>query len=370
MSNNIRKRLWTIVTEALSLLAVLLVIYFVMDQYGAFDIKEIPNDETLYVPQMTNEPTESPKNDSEEYHSEETLPISKETLEEELPAFETQIDYSSKLPFYTSQLEYAAEHELILERAMQEEADLGKWLSQFEGEPYYLDQINKLGDVQFKRTIKPGEYIYFGELKDNRPDGYGILIQRSEIEYGAIKLEERYYNFLYIGQFTEGRYNGFGMQFCTPATGIYSLYDLCPFEKGSVEFTRYYCMWYNYVTYFGYFSRGEQTGQGNYFYASTVDSSEGKIDIDNIRYFHVQSGAFKNGLLNGYGREYWNGLLQYEGGLKEGYKHGYGKEYNYLTDILAYEGEFKDDKRHGRGTSYTDKGEIDYSGEWRYGDYA
>ncbi len=370
MSNNILKKIWAIVSEVLSVILILLVIYLVMDKYGAFDIKEIPNEESLSVTQTHPAPTEIQDPNLEDSSSVVIPASTEENSGSKMPVHETRTDYTSELPFFTSQLEYASEHGIRLERAMQEEANLSKWLSEFEGDKYYLEPVKIWGDIQFKRTREPSEYLYFGELKDNRPDGYGILIQRSDVEYGTINLEERYYNFLYIGQFIEGRYDGFGLQFCTPEMGIYSLYDLCPFDKGSDEFTHYYFMWYNYVTYFGYFSQGGQTGQGNHFDAFTLDSSESNSKIDDLRYVHVQTGSFKNGLLDGYGCDYWNGLLQYEGELKEDLKHGYGKEYYYFTDILAYEGEFKDDKRHGQGTSYTDQGEVDYSGEWRYGDYA
>lgn len=368
MDNKEPKKLGCSMKTLLCIL-VFLVICFAIYKYGAPDNQEIPDDGSLHTTKMAAPPMETKNLHMEDSYTE--IPtLTEETFDSELPVYESQTNYSSKLPFYTLQLEYAAEHEILLERAMQEESNLSKWLSEFQGKMYYLEPIQTWDDVQFKRTRQPGDYLYFGDLNDNRPDGYGILILRSELDYGTIYYEERYYNFLYIGEFIDGQYDGFGLQFYTPDMDLTSLYNLCQTQPGSDEFTKYYYMWYNYVQYFGEFAQGYPTGKGNYFSPSMLDSSNPNCDINDIRYSFVQTGSFKNGLLDGYGRDYWNGLLQYEGDLKEGLRHGYGKSYYYFTDILEYEGEFKDDQRHGHGTSYTDQGEVDYSGEWWYGDYA
>lgn len=351
--------------EILFWIFLILIVSFIWKKYDFFSRREIPDDEGIFTTQSIE------KNEIQHYEDTHVVipALTEEDFGSNRPAYEFQTGDTSELPFITSQLEYASEHGIELMRSLNEEKSLNNWLSEFEGELYYLEDVNTWESHQFKRTRNPSEYFYYGELKDNRPDGYGVLLQRSYIEYGTIDIEERYYNLLYIGQFVDGQYDGFGLKFCTPETEIYALYDLCPFEKGSDEFTQYYSMWYNYVEYFGQFSQGEETGQGNYFSAFTLNSSESSSNIDDLRYIHIQTGSFKYGLLDGYGCDYWNGLLQYEGELKEDLKHGYGRQYYYFTDILEYEGEFKDDMRHGYGTSYDEYGKVEYSGEWVYDDY-
>ena len=61
----------------------------------------------------------------------------------------------------------------------------------------------------------------------------------------------------------------------------------------------------------------------------------------------VYEGEFKNGKMNGYGKEYclfFGGGLVYEGEFKDGKKNGYGKEYDTHSN-LAFEGEFRNNKR-------------------------
>lgn len=66
-----------------------------------------------------------------------------------------------------------------------------------------------------------------------------------------------------------------------------------------------------------------------------------------------REGVFKNSLLNGYGKQYYdNGQLYYEGEWKNDEIHGYGKYYN-RDGGLVFDGQFKNGKADN-GTYYQD----------------
>ena len=69
--------------------------------------------------------------------------------------------------------------------------------------------------------------------------------------------------------------------------------------------------------------------------------------------------------INGYGKEYWNNKLVFEGTYKNWKKTGHLKEYDTGGDFqpLAFEGEIKDDIRNGKGKEYIN-GQLKFEGEF------
>ena len=62
-------------------------------------------------------------------------------------------------------------------------------------------------------------------------------------------------------------------------------------------------------------------------------------------YGNLIRGEFKNGKLNGKGKEYDNnGRLKFEGQFKNGKRHGKGKEFQWDGKMI-FEGEFKNGER-------------------------
>lgn len=214
------------------------------------------------------------------------------------------------------------------------------------------------------------DYIYYGELKDNRPDGYGVLFKKSEIFYGAlISPKEVYFNRYYIGEFKDGKFNGFGLLFDIEDESIDPLISRSPYPENSDEFFNYYLNWENSVKYFGLFNDGLQSGKGNRFSVFNLENLDSNYDLNNLIYPIIEIGEFKGENLNGSGRIYWGGFLHYDGELKNGMMNGKGKLYYLLSDNIEFDGEFKNDKRHGYGISYSENGDIVYKGNWKNDDY-
>lgn len=245
------------------------------------------------------------------------------------------------------------------------------------------------GDYYARTKETGGEDIYWyaGDLKDNRPDGFGILYQEVsvaleqsqdgsyqmdvEMYYGG---EERYLAKVYVGQFTEGRFDGSGIKYHTSwdsqgsgpsLSGIpisADMYQLC---EGDMQQLVYLAG--NPVCYMGEFETGEYSGKGSTFYpAIAQDEETGEVRCG----FSATTGEFKDGEENGKVKEYMLGYLSYDGEMKDGVYDGEGTTYYYLSNQKEYAGELKNGVQNGQGTEYDKDGNVVYSGEWSYGDYA
>ena len=84
----------------------------------------------------------------------------------------------------------------------------------------------------------------------------------------------------------------------------------------------------------------------------------------------ITKSTYEKGEMNGEFKIYELGCLAYEGGVKKGRYHGVGTEYYPMSEQVFYEGEWKNGDYHGTGTMYLENGEIQYSGQWDYGEYA
>lgn len=268
------------------------------------------------------------------------------------------------------QIEYARNKNINVARFLKQEQAFADWLNNIDTREIYLSIDKKIGIDEFKRTEKLQDYVYYGELKDNKPNGYGVLFKKSELPYGSIIFgEEQFFDRYYMGEFKDGKFHGFGMLFDTDIESIYPLMSLSGLDEQSDLLYNYFLDWENPVEYFGMFSKGKKEGLGNYFYTFNVENLENNHDLENVKYSKIEIGEYKNDELNGFGKIYLGGLLSYEGEFKDNFKHGKGKTYYFNSTALEYDGEFKYDKRHGKGTSYSENGEVIYSGEWTNDDY-
>ena len=94
-----------------------------------------------------------------------------------------------------------------------------------------------------------------------------------------------------------------------------------------------------------------------------------KIRIFNIiKYkrskYLVFEGEYKNGGINGIGKEYnTDGKIIYEGEYRNGERHGIGKDFDYTFFFRMFKGEYKNDERF-KGKEYIE-GKIIYDGEYK-----
>ena len=278
------------------------------------------------------------------------------------------------LGFLWKQVEYAGKYNIRLHRFPDEEARLANWIENSDESTVYLTTDNIFGADRYKITEKYDGYLYCGELKDGRPDGYGILFAVPE-ERGRL-LTYKNYGFAcrYIGHFSDGQFDGFGVLFTESENGYSFVSRLRPYDETTGENVAEFLTWANYAEYFGEFSDGNMSVLGNSFhlsdsYIGAFENALSQIDLDNPSY-RVEVGEYKKNRLNGANKQYIGGYLYYNGESKDGMFNGHGVLYYYGTNIPRYKGEFKNDMRHGTGTSYSETGKVIYQGKWKNDDYA
>lgn len=286
----------------------------------------------------------------------------------------TEVTDSCQLSFLEKQVEYTVKCSIKLYRFPGEEAQLANWLENTDENIVYVTTDNVFGAEQYKRTEKYDGYLYYGELKDGRPDGYGMLYVAPKNSNWLLTYENHAFACRYIGQFSDGRFDGFGVLFTESENGHAFLSRLRPYDESTGENAVDFLTWSNYAEYFGEFSDGYKSGVGNSFhlsdsYIGSFENALSQIDLDNPSY-SIEVGEYKKDLLNGVNKQYIGGYLYYDGESKNDMFDGYGVLYHYGTNVPFYEGEFKNDMRHGTGTSYSETGEVIYQGKWKNNDYA
>ena len=312
-----------------------------------------------------------------------TAPSSQDTPSQSLeplplePTVEPEPVNTPPISYLANQKAWADENEMKLISFSDEQQALSGWLSKHaDGKLQYVSSDHVFGENQYKITRDRSNYLYCGELKDNLASGYGILYCVSEIGYGVLEYENRYFNIAYIGQFEKGRLEGYGLQFSVPQGDILSSFQqICHDSESSQEFADAYQNWVNFVTYEGMFKGGRCDGSGNMYeidLACNVSFAPmiSLPDVEKVEFDSVTAGNFKGKKPNGECRVYIGTYLWYEGEMKDGKLDGYGREYHSHSDVVEYEGYYKDDMRHGEGTSYDTEGAVEYSGKWKYDDYA
>lgn len=280
--------------------------------------------------------------------------------------------------FLTGQLEYARENGITLLEFSQQKK-LANWLEKhyigkdISGDAVYLKEKGGLFGKRLERTMDPGSIWYVGELKDNQPDGIGIVYVNDPMTTHFTGTSTSCIQ--YIGSFEKGRCSGYGLLFNVPDEedlGIAAALALAP-DPESDAFAQLYAAGVNYVTYEGMFEKGEQSGQGNRYVTMTtlasawIEDLEGEF-ADGVRYYLTEVGEFSGERPDGEVRMYVDGLLCYDGGMKDGDYSGEGTLY-YENGQIRYQGGFKQGEYHGKGTLYAQDGSVVYSGKWRFGDY-
>jgi len=238
----------------------------------------------------------------------------------------------------------------------------------------HVNVDNILGADRYKLTAESSNYVYNGSTKDNYADGFGVLLKYSDFGYGAIEVDGRYYNIVYIGHFEEGRFSGYGLKFYEPDGNEHAIFkNRCSYEPTSEEYLAYYHGWLNYAEYEGMFKNGKKNGLGNSYYAdlelrSYLPDIAVETTISDVQYDELIIGSFENDEANGKCKVYTVGTLIYDGEMKNSQKHGFGCLYN-NEGQLEYEGNFKNDMKDGKGKLYDANGNIIYDGDWKMDDY-
>ena len=202
----------------------------------------------------------------------------------------------------------------------------------------------------YKETLNGGEYLYYGKLKDGRPNGMGVIM---EMSWGGETLTP-----IYLGEFKEGNYSGYGIEYDVDE------YNAMPFQ---------------YVSFEGHYNKGKKDGDG-VSYAPVFDVELKEWDkaysiADEMKeyglvhtHYVLYKGKYKDDKENGKGVMYYSdGTVMYEGNFKNNNFSGKGKLY-FRNGNLQYEGEFKNGVYNGKGKLYNEDGSVNYKGKFKDGD--
>lgn len=220
----------------------------------------------------------------------------------------------------------------------------------------------------YKVTSSSSRYLYYGELKDFYADGFGILMTTKDTSENTM-------NIVYMGKFSKGSFDGYGIKFSIPDDETRSLAQfIVPWDINSEEYIDFYYDFVNYASFEGVFDEGKpKKGKGN-AYGCTLKTlnyigyfDRPGLSISDIGY-QIVTSEYEDGEENGDTRIYnFLGHLEYDGEMKDGLKNGKGNEYYYGGKALKYSGQFKDGLYDGNGTYYSNDGQVIFNGKWEKG---
>lgn len=242
---------------------------------------------------------------------------------------------------------------------MDEKSDTGLVASLFDSnrERAYLEVSSTAKDA-----ISSDDAIlfYFGDLKDNKPDGNGAIFSYSQ----ATGL-----SFGYAGQFKEGKMSGKGITFSHYRFG-YSLAEAGEYEKnqlnGSGTQYRYDDSTIIYQFYQDKFAE----------YSDTVLSAKSEEEETQlfehileknpaVELFLTASSYDLNRTTIDFNEAVICPYIEYKGNFKYGKYDGKGKFYA-PGGWLAYDGAWSNGKYNGKGTLYNDDGSERKKGDFKY----
>ncbi len=273
-------------------------------------------------------------------------------------------------------------------------------------DPMYLTyndgQLKRIAYTENSTDIP--EYVYYGEDKNNMPDGEGVLFTTNVFN------DQIVVTVLYIGNFEKGRFDGYGMKFDLLAkdTELMSLdaygftelryegiYDKGIFDKkGNLHFKRQHYDFspnsvpQEYYIPFPAFAMRNDTDM-NITLAPHVQKHvndnfdvilEMKTLLDSGKTVIVTpippildspivyAGELSDGKLEGNGKSYHDevGNLEYDGEWQDDEMDGEGTLY-FENGVVKYDGEFKNGLYHGKGTLFNSDGSINFKGKWKKG---
>lgn len=231
----------------------------------------------------------------------------------------------------------------------------------------YLELENHFfNESIYKLTSSQTNIIYLGELKDNKPNGLGLIAHIINTYATLDDKGKDIFLIKYFGYFENGLFDGFGNSFYIPNEG--EIFDLSSqYEETGLNYLDYINSRLNFLEYEGEFENGKETGLGNYFEYAPLNRS---TDENTNTSIYIKTGTFKDKVLDGIGKEYMSdGYLLYDGSYKDGLHDGEGTLYFTDSSKIKYKGNFSDDNYDGKGTLYDETGKVVYSGEWNRGDY-
>lgn len=254
-----------------------------------------------------------------------------------------------------------------------------------EGNVSYVKYNEKiLGDEYYSITMDKTNYLYQGDLEDNRPSGLGCLWECYHFYDYGVWLP------IYIGEFSKGVFSGTGILYDDKYFADFNDWypeirelekslELSITEENAGDFAETY-LWP--IKYIGEFSGGKIKGEGVMIDAPHLNSNLAFHDSRDYSDYHetyeyysevnvgVRVGKFSSEGANGICKVYNYGWLRYEGEFKDDVYNGEGTLYFPVSEQVQYSGGWKNGVYDGQGTLYDENGDIIYEGKWADGDYA
>ena len=238
------------------------------------------------------------------------------------------------------------------------------------------------GDDYYELTNGPLPYYYFGEMKDNRPDGFGVLVKGGGLrgDHSGVDITDIYTlnDLIYAGNFSKGKFNGYGVIFESAICMLDEVKEHGAIKNDALNMINIYNA--AHATADGNWKNGKLTGKANLFtfelYGKTDDATYTLLKENAPKDYW--SGAFypsitvteaNNGKADGDTKYYAYGVLMYDGKMDDGKRSGKGVSY-YPNGQKEYDGKWKNDKYNGEGTLYDENGKKIYSGKWKNGYYS
>lgn len=222
----------------------------------------------------------------------------------------------------------------------------------------------------FKQTLSASRYVYYGKIKDGRPEGMGLIVIQSRTQEALFNVGA--YIPFYVGNFKKGKYDGYGMGFNDNGVEyegnhkkgntsgeciIYEGVDILTVPVSS-EWEEYWKTKHDDEVLFDF-----PVYQPCVAYEGISKGTQLK-DNDCKVYSSVYEKDEYAGVVRKYKGIY--GPLEYEGGIRGGKYHGKGREY-YASGKVKYDGEYKNGKRDGKGILYNEDGSVNYKGKFKNG---
>lgn len=257
--------------------------------------------------------------------------------------------------------EYVARYKIDLIKFSQRHKTLSKAYSLVNhSEPQNLSyESTLLHGKRYAITANASEQVYYGALKDNKPNGFGVICDALSDQY------------CYIGNFEKGFFEGYGITFNNTTVDIGEIDAavergyLLASDHDKAGFYIAHC-----ASYEGEWTKGKRSGKGNEF---KITGRMNDLALDGfwagVFYPMIYSGEFSNDEYDGNSKFYAYGCMLYQGESKGEEPEGKGIAY-YINGQVQYDGQWKKGRYHGTGTLYAENGDVIYQGKWNNGDYA
>lgn len=211
------------------------------------------------------------------------------------------------------------------------------------------------GSMQYVQTLSDGDYLYYGKMKNGKPNGKGIIIE--DVDAMNCKLP------VILGNFKDGQLDGYAVKFETMYT--FAVKSEGYYKKGELngEYIEYSVPVSNleYIETLESYIRDKR-------YSSEEPDNPLLLEVPLMPVVVLETGGYKNGKMVGEWVVYFSdGSIGAEIKMNRDGETGKGSIY-YPDGTLKYKGELKNFQYHGKGTLYKEDGSLEYKGKFVNGE--